>query len=489
MPPIPTVATSQTPGMEIRKAHSRAIRTALRISISGDKFPAGGKVLQGYSIYRDDAGLLRDLENAVEFLAQRRHILSDLIVGDFSIDLGRGNMFVPQHLADCLQRYALRERDRRGESMARHVDRGIERQTGMSGNLSQRHVQRLMGAFERKNLVSCQVHVLITFVEHFGNGKKFDTELHTRLLTLVDDPPLSVIVRMDVSMGKFHHLCMSQARKGAEDEDIPVDARPIVRELDIHHGLQFRSGQIATFGVFGPDMEPGERIDGNPAVLIRRIGHQLQFLDGRMNRPGTHTLYRGEIDHEFFDKIPFQLFERNILDVVFVFEEGGQTAAAFAVVLIAGIGAVLAYAFEEPCKVFVEGLQQQTAVVAHTEKSVADSFCRDIRIPVAETLVLLADIGLDVFQLLVETLGFETFTGSLVRLGIPKGRTDGEFAAELRHRAVDRDTTHNGNLTRFLGLPFHVEKDFESAALHDNLNFVDLLNVKSSYLLCGNSMQ
>ena len=111
--------------MEIRKARPRAIRMALRISISGDKFPAGGKELQGYSIYtifRDNAGLLRDLENAVEFLAQRRHILSDLIVGDFSIDLGRGDMFVPQHLADCLQRYALRERDRRGESVARRVE-------------------------------------------------------------------------------------------------------------------------------------------------------------------------------------------------------------------------------------------------------------------------------------------------------------------------------------------------------------------------------
>ena len=41
MSPIPTVATSKTPGMEIRKA--RAIRMALRIFISGDKFPAGGK--------------------------------------------------------------------------------------------------------------------------------------------------------------------------------------------------------------------------------------------------------------------------------------------------------------------------------------------------------------------------------------------------------------------------------------------------------------
>ena len=43
MPPIPTVATSTTPGMEIRKARPRAIRMALHISISDDKFPAGGK--------------------------------------------------------------------------------------------------------------------------------------------------------------------------------------------------------------------------------------------------------------------------------------------------------------------------------------------------------------------------------------------------------------------------------------------------------------
>ena len=41
----------------------------------------------------------------------------------------------------------------------------------------------------------------------------------------------------------------------------------------------------------------------------------------------------------------------------------------------------------------------------------------------------------------------------------------------------------------FFRLPFHVEKDLEHAALHDNLNFVVLLNIKSSYLVCENSMQ
>lgn len=165
-------------------------------------------------------------------------------------------------------------------------------------------------------------------------------------------------------------------------------------------------------------MEPGERIDGNPAVLIRRIGHQTQFLDPGTDRSGSKTFYRGEVNDELFDKIPIQLFERNVLDVVFVFEERGKTAAAFAVVLIAGISAVFAHTFEKPCEVFVEGLQQQAAVIAHTEEGVADLFGRNVRIPVAKALVLLADIGFDIFQLFVDALGFETFAGCLVRFGI-----------------------------------------------------------------------
>ena len=72
-------------------------------------------------IFRDRAGLLRDLEDAVEFLAQCRHILSDLVVGDFSVDLGRGDMFMPQHLRYGFQRYALRKRNRRSEGMPSHV--------------------------------------------------------------------------------------------------------------------------------------------------------------------------------------------------------------------------------------------------------------------------------------------------------------------------------------------------------------------------------
>ena len=81
------------------------------------------------------------------------------------------------------------------------------------------------------------MHVLITVVEHCGDGKQFDPELRTCLLPFVDNPPLSVIVRMDVRVGEFHYVRMAQAREGAEDEGIPVDTRSVIGEPDIYHGL------------------------------------------------------------------------------------------------------------------------------------------------------------------------------------------------------------------------------------------------------------
>ena len=113
---------------------------------------------------------------------------------------------------------------------------------------------------------------------------------------------IPVVVRVNIGVSQLCNVRMAQARKGAENEDIPVDACSVVGKFDVHDGLQFRSGQIASFGVLGSDMEPRERIDRNPAVLIRRVGHQTQFLDSGTDRPGSKPLYRREVDDELFNK-------------------------------------------------------------------------------------------------------------------------------------------------------------------------------------------
>ena len=121
--------------------------------------------------------------------------------------------------------------------MFREVDRGVGRQTGMSGNMPQGHVQCFISAFKRKNLLACAICILITLVEHFSGGKQFDPELRTCFLAPVDNPALSVIVRMDVRVGEFHYVRMAQARESTEDEGIPVDTRSVIGEPDIYHGL------------------------------------------------------------------------------------------------------------------------------------------------------------------------------------------------------------------------------------------------------------
>lgn len=286
--------------------------------------------------------------------------------------------------------------------------------------MPQGHVHRLIVAFDRKDLITFQMQIFITVIDYFGYRKEFNTELCTRLLPLVDDPMIPVVVRMDVRMGKFHHVCMAQTRKGAENEDIPVDARSVVGKFDVHHGLQFRSGQITSFGVFGPDMESCKRIDENPPVLIRRIGHQTQFLDPGTDRSGSKTFYRGEVNDELFDKIPIQLFERNVLDVVFVFEESGKTSATQTVILVGGISTIFIDTFEEVRKVFVENLQQ-AAVIAHTEAGVADLFGRDIRIPIAEALIPFTDILVLIFSnFSLMCWASRLLPAALVSLGIPE---------------------------------------------------------------------
>lgn len=45
-----------------------------------------------------------------------------------------------------------------------------------------------------------------------------------------------------------------------------------------------------------------------------------------------------------------------------------------------------------------------------------------IAVPIADALVLLADVGFDVLQLFVDALSFDAFSRRLVCFGVPKGR-------------------------------------------------------------------
>ena len=90
-----------------------------------------------------------------------------------------------------------------------------------------------------------------------------------------------------------------------------------------------------------------------------------------------------------------------------VFQRGGFAVFADTVLL-------------EIVQVLIECLQQELIAVPETQPCVLYFLGSDIRIPVADTLVLLSDIGLDILQLLVDALGHDAFTCGFVGFGIPQ---------------------------------------------------------------------
>ena len=71
-----------------------------------------------------------------DLLAQGIHVTTNLIVGDFGVNLCGGDVFVSEHLADRLQGDTLREGDRGREGVPGRVHRRIERQPGMACHMS-----------------------------------------------------------------------------------------------------------------------------------------------------------------------------------------------------------------------------------------------------------------------------------------------------------------------------------------------------------------
>jgi hypothetical protein len=117
-------------------------------------------------------------------------------------------------------------------------------------------------------------------------------------------------------------------------------------------------------------------------------------------------------------------------------------------------------------------LQQELIPVPESQPGIPDLLCRDVRIPITDTLVLFADVGLDILQFLVDPLGYDASACSFVGFGIPQFEWNRQFATELRDGSVDGDASHDGRFAVLFGLSFQIEQNLESASCHNSKNFI-----------------
>ena len=113
--------------------------------------------------------LLRHPEFVADSRLQILHVPLYLVVGDFGVNLRRGDMFVPQHLRYRFDGYALREADRRGERVPSPVRGGFERKSGAARYRPQRPVVRA-AAWNGKDRPARQREAAVFLHELSGYG-------------------------------------------------------------------------------------------------------------------------------------------------------------------------------------------------------------------------------------------------------------------------------------------------------------------------------
>ena len=108
----------------------------------------------------------------------------------------------------------------------------------------------------------------------------------------------------------------------------------------------------------------------------------------------------------------------------------------------------------------LERLEKHTVFLAETEVGIFDLLGRDERIPVTDSLIVLADLGTDIIQMTVDPVGLDAPAFGTTTADFPQMFRNGKFRTELRDASIDRNPTHDWNQRLFLlFVPFEVEQN------------------------------
>ena len=105
-------------------------------------------------------------------------------------------------------------------------------------------------------------------------------------------------------------------------------------------------------------------------------------------------------------------------------------------------------------------------VLATALISVTHHFCRDIRLAVGYALVVLDDLRPNIVERKVRFPRLHALALGAIALCIPKLLCDAPLAAELRHRPVDCNPSHDGDNSILLLAAVRIEQHAKCAPCH-----------------------
>ena len=281
----------------------------------------------------------------------------------------------------------------------------------------------------QKQVVSC--HTIVFIYNLLRNIQEHDVGFHTCLLSLGHNPEFTIKGSLKIVLGQVLHIGKGQARKAAEDVQIPNQLHRLAPELQIQQPADFIFRQIVPIGTFGRYAVIHEGVTDYPSVVLGNGNHTAQGHHVNPYRIVTALLFGAQEDVEVGDESRSKFFQRNIADTVAGLDELLQMFIDRAILVVSGWASQARInLFEKVLIVLGKDFQQGFVSHFQTQESVLHFLGSDIVIPLGYLLVF----GIDADTYLVqETIGFQrngTFSRSSIALDVPQVAMSITFATE-----------------------------------------------------------
>ena len=211
-------------------------------------------------------------------------------------------------------------------------------------------------------------------------------------------PQVPLGIRYDLFTGQIAHVFVADFRKTGKEKQVAVvfvfgtlQSRRLKNPqfLLAEKGSRFRRAKC-------------ERIPRHKTVVERNFHHVIPTIHVATYASRLQMADSFQIDVVLLDERLFQFEQRNMVEVVLVFQKGPEMPEHRPIAPPGTFRAIYADTFEKIIRVMFENIHKSPVSFAHTQPGILDLFSRDVGIVIANRLIVFADLDADIVQMAVD---------------------------------------------------------------------------------------
>ena len=209
-------------------------------------------------------------------------------------------------------------------------------------------------------------------------------------------------VRYDLFTGQIAHVFVADFRKTGKEKQVAVVFVFGTPQSCCLKNPQFLLAEKGSrFRRSGITVE-SERIPRHKTVVERNFHHVIPTIHVATYASRLQMADSFQIDVVLLDERLFQFEQRNMVEVVLVFQKGPEMPEHRPIAPPGTFRAIYADTFEKIIRVMFENIHKSPVSFAHTQPGILDLFSRDVGIVIANRLIVFADLDADIVQMAVD---------------------------------------------------------------------------------------